>query len=205
MVLSLESEKCPVCGSPVKKENLKSHYAKVHPRRAGSLLQPKTVPRAGAASAFRSHKKKNFLLVSLIVLGVIGVSIVAVEFAAANTLRIHIHPQLSITLNGSPVQVPAQIGIDSSLWKDHSLDQYGVSGLAPLHTHDTSGTIHVESNAVRDFTLHQFLAIWGQPSDGSAINGHTVSSLSVDGQSQPSPTQDVVFKDKQQIAMTLVT
>jgi hypothetical protein len=205
MVLLLESEKCPVCGSPVKKENLKSHYAKVHPRRAGSLVQPKTVPLARVPSAFRSHKKKNMLLLSLIVLAVIGVSIVTVEFVAANTLRMHIHPQLSITLNGSPVQVPTQIGIDPSLWRDHSLDRYGVSGLAPIHTHDTSGLIHVESNTVRDFTLHQFLAIWGQPSDGSAINGHTVSSLSVDGQSQPSPAQDVVFKDKQQIAMTLTT
>jgi hypothetical protein len=160
---------------------------------------------ARAASVFRNHKKKNILLVSLIVLGVIGVSIVTVEFAAANTLRIHIHPQLSITLNGSPVQVPAQIGIDPSLWKDHSLDQYGVGGLAPLHTHDTSGTIHVESNTARNFTLHQFLAVWGQPADGSAINGHLVSSLSVDGQPQPFPTQDVAFKDKQQIAMTLAT
>jgi len=201
----LESEKCPVCGSSVKRENLQSHYAKVHPRRAGSLIQPKEVTPFRSASAFRSHKKRKILVISLVLLAAIGVSFAAAEFASYNTLKMHWHPILTITMNGSPVTISAQIGIDASLWKDHSLDQYGVGGLAPLHTHDTSGTIHVESNSVRDFTLHQFLAIWGQPADGGAINGHTVLSLSVDGQSQPSPTQDVVFKDKQQIAMTLAT
>lgn len=199
----MEPEKCPVCGSPVKKENLKSHYAKVHPRRVSSLVRTATPART--TSVFQSHKKRNILVILLIALAVVGVTAAAVEFAAANTLSMHIHPQLTITLNGSPIQVPAQIGIDPSLWKDHSLDQYGVNGLAPMHTHDASGTIHVESNKVRDFTLHQFFAIWGQPADGSAINGHTVSSLSVDGKLQSSSTQDIVFSDKQQIVMTLVT
>jgi len=108
-------------------------------------------------------------------------------------------------MNGSPFTVPAQIGIDPSLWKDHSLDQYaGGGGVAALHTHDTSGTIHVEVNTShRDFTLHEFLAIWGQPSDGSAIDGHPVTSLTVDGVQQASPTGNVVLKDGQKIAMTL--
>ncbi len=113
----------------------------------------------------------------------------------------HIHPQISITSKSlGAVTVPAQIGIDPNLWKDHSLDQYGAGGLSPIHTHDTSGKIHVESNTARDFTLHEFLAIWGQPSDGSAINGKLVTSLTVDSQSQ-APTQDVVFKDLQQIVI----
>jgi len=117
-------------------------------------------------------------------------------------MRMHWHPVLTIIMNGSPVTVPAQIGIDQSLWKDHSLDQYGI-GMSPLHTHDTTGTIHVESNTVRDFTLHEFLAIWGQPSDGSAINGHPVTSLTLDGIQEASPTSDVVLKDGEKIVMTL--
>ena len=201
----MESEKCPVCGTSVKKENLQSHYANVHPRRAGSLVQPKRVTPVRAASAFRSHKKRNILVISLVLLAAIGVSFAAAEFASYNILKMHWHPILTITMNGSPVTIPGQIGIDPSLWKDHSLDQYGVGGLAPLHTHDTSGKIHVESNTVRDFTLHEFLAIWGQPSDGSSINAHPVSSISVDGQTLPSATQDVVLKDNQKIVMTLAT
>ena len=194
----METEKCSVCGAFVKKENLRSHFAKVHPRKVASLAQPKTLTVAGSGSIFRSHRKRNILVLSLVVLAVIGVS-----FAAASYDRgVHWHPTLSITSNTSgAVTVPAQIGIDQSLWKDHSLDQYGI-GMGPLHTHDTSGTIHDEVNTShRDFTLHEFLAIWGEPSDGSAINGKAVISLTVDGQAQASPTQDVVLKDKQKISM----
>ncbi len=190
-----------MCGTPVKRENLRAHYEKVHPRRIGSLSQRRTVTAAKSGSVFRSHKRRNILILSLIVLATIGVSAAAAQFAKSNTLVMHIHPQLSITSNSAgAVTIPAQIGITQSLWNDHSLDQYGAGGLAPIHTHDTSGTIHVESNTLRDFTLHQFLAIWGQPRDGSAINGKAVMSLTVDGQAQ-AQTQDVVFKDLQKIVM----
>ena len=198
----METEKCSVCGASVKKENLSGHYDRVHPKRLGSLkAESKTVTYSKPTSVFRSHRRRKLLVLSLVALAVIGVA-----FAAASYDRgVHWHPNLSITLNGSPYTVPAQIGIDPSLWKDHSLDQYAmVGGVAALHTHDTSGTIHVEVNTSRrDFTLHEFLAIWGQPSDGSAIGGHPVTSLTVDGVAQASATSDVVLKDGQKIVMTL--
>ncbi len=197
----MESEKCPVCGTPVKKENLRTHYEKVHPRKIGSLNTSRTVTAARSGSVFRSHKRRNVLILALIVLATIGGSVAAAQFAKSNTLVMHIHPQLSITSNSlGAVIVPAQIGISAGLWKDHSLDQYGTGGLSPIHTHDTSGQIHVESNTPRDFTLHEFLSIWGQPGDGSAINGKPVTSLTVDGKGQ-APTADVVFKDLQQIVI----
>jgi hypothetical protein len=73
----------------------------------------------------------------------------------------HIHPQLSVKVNGQPIIVPENVGIDKSLWKDHSLDKYGMQGMSPLHTHDNSGTIHVESSIERDYTLGEFLDVWG--------------------------------------------
>ncbi len=194
------TKKCPVCGASVKKANLKGHNERVHPRLPGSTAQQKTP--VGTTPVFRSHRGRNILVLTLVILASVGVASAASQFAAANTMRMHWHPVLTITMNGSPVTVPAQIGIDQSLWKDHSLDQYGI-GMSPLHTHDTTGTIHVESNTVRDFTLHEFLAIWGQPSDGSAINGHPVTSLTLDGIQEASPTSDVVLKDGEKIVMTL--
>jgi len=193
----LEPEKCPVCGTSVKKENLKGHLERVHPKRVGSAAERQPVMKSG--SVFRSHRKRSFAILGLLALVVIGVSVVAASYDKG----VHWHPNLSVTRNGNPYTVPANIGIDSSLWKDHSLDQYGI-GMAPLHTHDTSGKIHVEVNTShRDFTLHEFLAIWGQPGDGSSIDGHRVTSLTVDGAQQASPTGDVVLKDGQKIAMTL--
>lgn len=39
---------------------------------------------------------------------------------------LHIHPTLNITYNGKPFPVPKGIGINITLWNDHSLDQYGM-------------------------------------------------------------------------------
>ena len=43
--------------------------------------------------------------------------------------------------------VPSQIGISG--------------GFAFLHTHDSSGVIHVESPVIKDYTLGQFFDVWG--------------------------------------------
>lgn len=71
----------------------------------------------------------------------------------------HIHPHLTITMDNKPFPVTEQIGIDQPLWNNHTLDKYGMQemamtegpmpGMAPLHTHDSSGTIHVESSVNR--------------------------------------------------------
>lgn len=81
---------------------------------------------------------------------------------ATPQMVLHIHPKLSIKVDGTNVTLPKDIGISLSLWKDHSLDNYGMPGMAPLHTHDESGIIHVESTVDRDYTLGQFLSIWGE-------------------------------------------
>ncbi len=131
-----------MCGALVRKENLRAHYQKVHPRKIGSLNPSKTITSQRSGSVFRSHKRRNILILTLVVLATISVSIAAAQFVKSNTVAMHIHPQLSITSNSlGPVTVPSQIGIAPSLWKDHLLDQYGADGLSPLHTHDASGTI----------------------------------------------------------------
>ena len=63
---------------------------------------------------------------------------------------LHIHQHLDLSVDGRRVTVPAGIGIDESQ-----------GFISPLHTHDESGVIHVESPDVRTFTLGQFFAVWG--------------------------------------------
>jgi hypothetical protein len=110
---------------------------------------------------------------------------------------LHIHPKLNVTANGIPMIIPQNVGIDQPLWKDHSLDRYGMQGMAPLHTHDTSGTIHVESNTNRPYTLGQFLDIWA----GLNLNGKTVSAT-VDGKSV-SDYRNILLKDGEQISLDI--
>jgi len=119
----------------------------------------------------------------------------------------HVHPQISILIRGALETLPANIGIDRELWRDHSLDGYGVNGQAPLLTRDNSGTIHVESNTVRDFTLHEFLAVWGESVDYGQIVGNTVqpgesACVFVDSQSMP-VSNDVAFADQQKIILEI--
>jgi hypothetical protein len=73
---------------------------------------------------------------------------------------LHIHQHLDVFVNGRRVRVPAGIGIDPQL-------QF----ISPLHTHDTSGTLHVESPQPATFTLGQFFEVWGVPLSARQLGG----------------------------------
>ncbi len=68
-------------------------------------------------------------------------------------------------MNGQPTIVPEGIGINRQLWHDHSLDQYGPLGISPMHTHDASGTIQIESTVPREYTVGGFLKVAGIGTD----------------------------------------
>jgi hypothetical protein len=65
---------------------------------------------------------------------------------------LHIHSHLDVFVDGKQVTVPADIGID--LVKQQ---------ISPLHTHDTSGVVHIESPVKADFTLGEFMTEWNVP------------------------------------------
>lgn len=79
-------------------------------------------------------------------------------------LKMHTHSQLSIVVDERAIGIPANIGIDPTLYRNHTLDIYGVrepQQISPLHTHDSEGLIHIESTEIRPFTLGEFLDVWG--------------------------------------------
>jgi hypothetical protein len=73
---------------------------------------------------------------------------------------VHIHQHLDLYVDGRKILVPAGIGIDPAV------------GYAPLHTHDPSGVIHVESPTVRTYTLGEFFAVWGVRITPSCLGGY---------------------------------
>ena len=138
-------------------------------------------------------------MAAAIVLGVVFATL-APEHGIGARMVEHLHPHLDVVVDGKPVTVPSQIGINSSLWKDRSLDKYGLQGLSPLHTHDNSGTIHVESNANRSYTLGEFLNIWG----GLDLNGKkTVKATLVNGSNPVSDYKNLVLRDGQRIRLEI--
>lgn len=70
---------------------------------------------------------------------------------------LHIHQHLDITINGQKIIIPANLGIGSTF-------------ISAVHTHDTTGIVHVESPDVRDFTLGQFFTQWGIKFDQSCVS-----------------------------------
>jgi hypothetical protein len=85
----------------------------------------------------------------------------------AEQVAYHVHVHLDIIDAGRPVTIPAQVGIPS-----------GGQCLYWIHTHDTSGVIHVEAPAnerSKALTLGDFMDVWGRgPITGSSVAGVSV-------------------------------
>jgi hypothetical protein len=78
----------------------------------------------------------------------------------------HIHAHLAVFAGGQPLAIPDGVGQAPPLEILSSpLGPFAVSSncLYPLHTHDQTGTIHVEAPRGASFTLGQFFDVWQQP------------------------------------------
>jgi hypothetical protein len=107
-------------------------------------------------------------------------------FPPQSDVGYHVHVVLRIYVDGKQVTVPEKIGIDSA-------EEF----LAPLHTHDTSGIVHIESTAVYPFKLGQFFTIWGVKFTNTQIGSYVagkgnVLSVYVNGKLVPNPVEYVM-------------
>ena len=93
---------------------------------------------------------------------------------------IHWHPKLKIIIKGEEQFIPQGIGINIG----NNIDNQ-ISGMkmAPTHTHENDGTIHLENNRPwqkpETLTLGYFFKVWGKNFNSSCIfdycygeNGH---------------------------------
>ena len=74
----------------------------------------------------------------------------ALGLPGLNEQIFHIHALLHVYINGKPVTVPANIGLNGS-----------TGPFSSIHTHDTSGLVHMEADRTYPFTIGQFFAVWG--------------------------------------------
>lgn len=97
---------------------------------------------------------------------------------------LHIHQHIDIIVNGQNIIIPADIGI-------------GTGFISPMHTHDASGILHVESPVQKDFTLGQFFTEWGVKLDSNCIatfcsDGSHKFIVGINGQPVSDPANYVV-------------
>jgi hypothetical protein len=113
------------------------------------------------------------------------------QLSAEGTV-LHVHQHLDLYVNGQHVPVPADIGI------------YGQSFITELHTHDSSGIIHVESPVKTNFVLGQFFGEWGIRLTKSCV-GNYCGKLSwwVDGVKQSGNPAQLVLKSHEVIVIAL--
>lgn len=111
---------------------------------------------------------------------------------------VHIHQHLDLYVDGRKVLVPAGIGIDPAV------------GYAPLHTHDPSGVIHVESPTVRTYTLGEFFAVWGVRFTPSCLGGYCAGGgrqlrLFVDGRAYRGDPTTLALAPHQELVVAFGT
>lgn len=158
-------------------------------------------------AADRRRKKKSMMIIIPVIVAVAAASVAGavlyqpaqaaaisgVECNRTEQLNYHVHTHLDVFVNGQERQVPDDTGILSS-----------PSCLYWLHTHDTTGLIHVEAPQTRDFTLGQFLDIWEQTSDSTGFLG-SVSGMNatayVDGDQFEGNYRDAPLESLEQIAL----
>ncbi|WP_052442845.1 hypothetical protein [Streptacidiphilus neutrinimicus] len=111
----------------------------------------------------------------------------------------HIHIHLDVWANGQKVTVPALVGINE-----------GAQTISPLHTHDTTGVVHIESPVVKDYDLGQFMTEWGVPLNTGQVGNdkadatHTLK-VYVNGKQTGSDPSRLVFHAHDEIAIVYGT
>jgi hypothetical protein len=105
-------------------------------------------------------------------------------------LAMHIHPHLTIEINGENITIPENIGVQPGK-------------LRVIHTHDEPGILHVESPRAYTFILQDFFTIWGKPFNQTCIldqcadENHTLT-VYVNGE-RDDRYGNIILKDKDEI------
>ncbi len=141
------------------------------------------------------HKKRQqrtiiSIIVVAILIGTIGYGVYALSQSKgggnfpfpclAEVTTLHLHPWLQIVINtgsNASVTIPAAVGILDPQFQTSGGVQVATGGscFEPMHTHDASGIIHIESAHTTDqYTLGDFFNIWKvSDPNGVSVNGVT--------------------------------
>jgi hypothetical protein len=150
-VLVDTEKKCDICNKTFENsDKLNTHKKKFH-----YTKENKEKPKVAKSSRY----KATGIAAAIAIIIVMGVYFSENQSSPANTIQgvecdpvegtvFHIHAHLDVFVDSKSVTVPAGIGIKPN------------ECLYWLHTHNTSGVIHIESPQQMTFNLGQFLQVW---------------------------------------------
>jgi len=159
---------CKDCGKEFEhRESMEQHYSALHAKQ-----QPVSPP-----PAYKKSKKKPIFMISgIIIVLIIGYFVlfnngseekplitagdeISINLDEVPKRPIHWHPTLTVIMKGARQTIPANLG--------------GTAGRhLPIHTHDTSGTLHVENSRPTPETVtlgYFFDKIWRKTFNSNCI------------------------------------
>ena len=138
---------------------------------------------------------------------------------AGALVRRHDHVHLDIIVNGYKVTVPAAVGLAGQLdtgpapaparspaTAPPDYIYFAKAAVAPIHTHSTSGLIHVETDRKGTYTLGEFFDEWGVRLEPNCIGGYCTGSgrqlrVYVNGKRVSGNPRGIVLTNRQEIAV----
>ena len=162
---------CQDCGKEFEdRSSLDQHHSAKHAK------QPEAAP------APKKSKKKLYAIVGIVFILIFGYFTFSggedeakpiievddnIEINLDDVPRgfIHLHPRLTVVIHGTPVTIPANLG-------GAGANHIGGSSLLPYHTHDTSGTLHMEGGRPTAETVilkYFFDTVWRQRFNSQCI------------------------------------
>ena len=133
----------------------------------------------------------------------------------------HVHSHLDVFVDGSPVVVPAGIGIAIDDPGVHRFDlpdgsvEYGditlcgAPCISPLHTHGIDGILHTESGTMVPNHLGQFFVEWGVPLTTTCVGDYcspeTPIAFYVNGEAFTGDPTTIELADLAEIAVVIGT
>jgi hypothetical protein len=110
-----------------------------------------------------------------------------------NSIAMHIHPNLTIIIDGEQVEIPENAGIYTETCPN---------AMHITHTHDNSGKLHVENYTSEEVPLEVFFDVWGKHFDETGIFDHRggIVEMTVNG-TISQDYQNLILEDKQNIVI----
>jgi hypothetical protein len=116
----------------------------------------------------------------------------------------HFHVHIGIWLDGNAVTVPAGIGVGRPWGVIANGFIATGSCFAWIHTHDTSGVVHIFTQVGKSYSLGQMFAVWGRPlGAGNALGYSGPLAVLVNGRPVDGDPQSVPLVNFENIALEL--
>ena len=108
-----------------------------------------------------------------------------------SNLAMHIHPWINLTVRGTEIPIPNNMGIDTSVCPN---------AMHLLHTHDDTGKLHIETYEPITVNLSLFFAVWNISESGDSTFAPLFLDLenvtiTVDGVEQTVGIHEIIFED----------